>query len=113
MADLRLNPQRLAEAIVVLETCFDKKAKEALEARAAVVMSMPESKYKEELMRCERTNEANYNSMLPSIRSLRESVNNVKEVAEALAKRDLETTKAREAQENVEVADPVAALRPF
>lgn len=113
MADLKLNPQRLAEAIVVLETCFDKKAKEALEERAGIVMAMPDSAYKEELMRCERTNEANYNSMLPSIRALRESVNNVKEVAEALAKRDLETTKAREAQANVEVADPVGALRPF
>ena len=113
MADLKLNPQRLAEAIVVLETCFDKKAKEALEERAGIVMAMPDSAYKEELMRCERTNEANYNSMLPSIRALRESVNNVKEVAEALAKRDLETTNAREAHANVEVADPVGALRPF
>lgn len=113
MADLKLNPQRLAEAILVLEECFDKDAKQALEERAGIVMAMPDSAYKEELMRCERTNEANYNSMLPSIRALRESVNNVKEVAEALAKRDLETTKAREAQANVEVADPVGALRPF
>lgn len=113
MSDLKLNPQRLAEAITIIENCFDKKAKEGLEARASMIMAMPDSTYKEELLRCEAANEANYNSMLTSVRALRESVNNVKEVAEHLAKRDLETTKTRESDNSVEVADPVAALRPF
>lgn len=113
MGALKLNPQRLADAIVRLEKCFDVDAKQALEERAALVMSLPDSAYKEELIRCEKVNEQNYNSILPSIRNLRESVNDVKELAEALAKRDIETTKAREAQATVEVTDSVSALRPF
>lgn len=113
MPDLKLNPNRIADAMEKLETCFDSVAKSALDGRAQMIIGMPESKYKEELMRCERTNEANYNSILPSVRNLRASLNDVKEVAEALAKRELETTKARESQSKVEVTDAVAALRPF
>lgn len=113
MSDLKLNPQRLADAIIVLESCFDQEAKKALEERATIVMGSADSAYKDELIRCERANEENYNSMLPSIRQLRESLNNAKEVAEILAKREIETTKTREAQATVEVADPVGALRPF
>lgn len=113
MSNLRLNPTRLADAIATLDNCFNVEAKRALEDRAAIVKSMPESAYKEELIRCERTNEQNYNSVLPSVRTLIANISEIKSVAEALAKRDLETTKSREAQAQSEEIDAVSALRPY
>lgn len=113
MSDLRLNPARLAEAVVEIEQRFDVKAKEALEERAGMVVSMPESAYREELIRCEKVNEQNYNSFLNSVRVLRDSIMSVKELAEALSKRDIEATKVRESQNSAEVVDAVSALRPF
>lgn len=113
MSAMKLNPQRLAEAIAIIQECFDKEAKAAIESRAGIVLAMSDSAYKEELVRCERVNEQNYNSILPSTQNLVASVNEIKEVAEIMAKREIETTKAREAQAQAEVVDAVSSLRPF
>lgn len=113
MSTMRLNPQRLADAVAILQQCFDKDAKDAIEARAGIVLNMSESAYKDELIKCERVNEANYNSILPSIQTLMTSANELKEVAEIMAKREIETTKVREAQAQAEVIDAVSSLRPY
>ena len=113
MSNLRLNPTRLADAVARLDACFNTEAKRALEDRAVVVKNMPSSAYKDELIRCERTNEQNFNSVLPSVRTLIANINEIKSVAEALAKRELETTKSREAQASSEAIDAVSSLRPY
>lgn len=113
MSTMKLNPQRLADSIAILQQCFDVDAKTSIETRAGIVFGMPDSSYKEELIRCEKTNEANYNSILPSIQTLITSANELKEVAEIMAKREIETTKVREAQAQAEAVDAVSSLRPF
>ena len=112
MADLKLNPQRLADAIIVVQECFDKEAKAALEARAQMVFSMPDNQQKQELIKCEKVNEENYNSFLDCIRKFRDSLSSVQGLAETLAKREIETTKAREFAQGNAAIDAVSALRP-
>lgn len=113
MADLKLNPQKIAEAIETLESVFGEKSLGKIEERAIMVKASPDSSYKDDLIRCERVNEQNFNSTLPLVRAVRDNFGEIKEVAEILAKRQLETTKAREAEASIEQMDPVAALRPF
>ena len=39
MSAMKLNPQRLAEAIAIIQECFDKEAKAAIESRAGIVLA--------------------------------------------------------------------------
>lgn len=113
MSDLRLNPEKISEAIETLEACLGEKSLEKIEERAGLVKSLSNSAYKDDLIRCEKVNEENYNNTLPLVRAVRDGFSEVKEVAEILAKRQLETTKAREADGNIESIDAVSALRPM
>jgi len=113
MADLKLNPVKIAEAIETIETYLGEKSLEQIEERAVIVKSASESSYKEDLIRCEKVNEENYNNSLPLVKAVRDCFTEIKEVAETLAKRQLETTKAREADGHVEAIDAVSALRPM
>lgn len=111
MSDVRLNPEKLGGAIETLETIFGPKCLEKIEERAIMVKNSADSSYKEDLIKCEKVNEANYNTTLPLVRGVRDVLGEIKEVAEYLAKRTLETTKQREAEGTIEQMDAVSALR--
>ena len=112
MADMKLNPEKIGNAIEILEKVLGEKSLQNIQERAVIVKSASQSAYKEDLIRCEKVNEANYNNTLPLVRTVRDIFSEIDAVANFLAKRDLETTKARDAAATVEAIDAVSALRP-
>lgn len=113
MSDIKLNPEKIANAILTLEKVLGAESLSSIEERAVLVKGASQSSYKEDLIRCEKVNEQNYNSGIPLMTGVRDSFSSIKEVAEILAKRDLETTKTRENDgSGVNVVDAVSALRP-
>ena len=113
MSDMmKLNPEKIAEAIDIIEAAIGEKSLEKIQERAVIVKSAADSSYKDDLIRCEKVNEQNYNATLPLVRTVRENFLEVKGVAEALSKRQLQTTKSREADVTINRMDAVSALRP-
>lgn len=110
MSDLRLDPIKLADAQIALETVFGPTYRECQEERRGMVAGIEESKYKEEIFASERANEANFNAFVIGVRAVRENFAQVKGLAEALSKREAETTKEVAVDTNVQVADTSGVL---
>lgn len=93
MSGLKLDAKALAEAQVSLETTFGAKYVETLEERSSQIAKIEGNKYREEILACEKVNEANYNAFLEAVRNVRDNLMSIEEVAKALAAREIETTK--------------------
>lgn len=111
MADMQLDPKRLAEAQVTLETVFGDSYIKTLEERSGMISSIPENKYKEEVLRAEKANEQNYNDFLACVRTVRHNLEQVEGVAKALNAREVEVTQNMGIENNVDAMDTSGLVR--
>lgn len=111
MADIILDAKRLAEAQLTLETMFGPTYIKGLEERFDSLQTLPPSKYIDEIIKCEKANEINYNNTLPAIRTLRDNLMEVEEVAKILNTRDVEMTQDMGIENNVEAMETSGLVR--